>query len=403
MQVFKGSVGTGSTGRAALGSGLAGWWLAAVLVLAGPQAAQALKLAVAGPEELVAAAETMTCKGRNPRGFDVTDMPPSAFRRDDGTVILLAGNRANWFFEGPSLDAVRRTGCQSLLAPVNSPDPAQHRSHEWIFGLHSRDGRTVLGFVHNEYHGHEHGHQPCTVTNRSDYPCWYGSTTLIKSEDGGRTFARPPAPANVLLSMPWRFTPGRLRAGATGPKVVGNPDDGRAYVLATFFDRTAGVQGGQCLLRGSGASLDDWELWDGQRFAPYDASPYGCTGTCAGRLADSCAPVLRGNVSSVRYVPSAKAFVAIFLARGGVMYRTSPNLIEWSAPQMLWDTTLTIEHQPGGPRPAWYFSLLDPTSTSRNFDTLEGRPYLYFARFRLDGDRINNGRRDVMRVPLRIE
>jgi hypothetical protein len=53
-------------------------------------------------------------------------------------------------------------------------------------------------------------------------------------------------------------------------------------------------------------------------------------------------------------------------------------------------------------RRGWYFSLLDPTSSSRNFDTLEQRSYLYFVRFRVENDRIVNARRDVVRVPLQI-
>jgi hypothetical protein len=270
-----------------------------------------------------------------------------------------------------------------------------------VFALHSKDGRSVLGFVHNEYHGHEHGHQPCNVTNRQDYECWYSSVTLVKSEDGGRTFARPPAPANVLMSLPWRFTPGRKRAGVGGPKVVGNPADGKVYVFATSGDRSRGIRGGQCLVRGSGAG-GDWEMWDGKRFAPYDASPYGCSGACTGRLGD-CEQVMNGNVFSVRYIPAFKAFIALHLAWNKVVYRLSSDLVRWSEPEVLLETTLSAHRRSGDPAPNWYFSFLDPTSASRNFDTLETRPYLYFVRFRLDGDRVVNGRRDVMRIPLRIE
>src|SRR5262245_49132625 len=98
--------------------------------LVGATAARAqdnLTLTIAGKEEMVAAAEPMTCQPKHGRGIDVTDMPVSAFRRADGTVIMLAGNRFNWFFEGPDLDHVRRTSCHQILDSAENSDPSQYR------------------------------------------------------------------------------------------------------------------------------------------------------------------------------------------------------------------------------------------------------------------------------------
>lgn len=370
-------------------------------LLGGVRSEDVPRLAVAGPEETVVSAETMTCRQRRRPGIDVTDIPPTAYRRDDGTVVMIAGNRGNFHFEGPDLDQVRRTSCASLLEPVNDADPSRFRAHEWLAALHSRDGRLVLGFVHHEYHGHEHGYPQCVFTNRRDYPCWYGSVTLVTSEDGGRTFSRPAPAANVLMSLPTPFKEGAKRSGVVLPKVVGNPEDGKVYVFGTFVDRNRRGRGGQCLVRGSGSSIADWERWDGKRFTRFDSNPYGCNGACTGRLAD-CATVIPGNIFSVRYIPAYKQFVAIGISRGEVVYRLSRDLVNWSGERSLWRTTTNANWRSGDPSPGWYFSLLDPTSSSRNFDTLEQRPYLYFVRFRVENDRIVNARRDVVRVPLQI-
>jgi hypothetical protein len=57
----------------------------------------------------------------------------------------------------------------------------------------------------------------------------------------------------------------------------------------------------------------------------------------------------------------------------------------------------------GDPPPSWYFSLLDPKSSSRNFDTLGDSPYLYFVRFRVIDGKLARNRRDIYRIPITIQ
>ncbi len=64
------------------------------------------------------------------------------------------------------------------------------------------------------------------------------------------------------------------------------------------------------------------------------------------------------------------------------------------------------QHQrwlPGKPAARAYFSLLDATSASINFDTLEGSPYLYFVQFGTADQRTFRCQRDVYRVPIRVQ
>ena len=86
---------------------------------------------------------------------------------------------------------------------------------------------------------------------------------MIESRDGGRSFSRPPVPSSVLASLPYEYKPGMRRGGISVPKAVGNPEDGKVYVFATYVDRNRDVRVGQCLFRGAGNSVAGWEMWDG--------------------------------------------------------------------------------------------------------------------------------------------
>jgi len=237
---------------------------------------------IAGTEETVISADEMKCQPDSGRGIDVTDIPVSAFRRGDGVVVLLSGNRQNFFLQGPDLDHVRRVGCQSLLRSEHNGDPAQFRDNEWLQSAYTRDGRYILGFVHDEYHGEEHGYRNCDKSDPRQRTCWYAAVTMVESHDGGVSFSHPNATTSVLLALPYRFQEGLKRAGAASPKVVSNPKDGMVYVLANYVDRNQDIRVGQCLMRGNGTGLTGWRMWNGADFVAYDADPYQCAGACTG-------------------------------------------------------------------------------------------------------------------------
>jgi hypothetical protein len=386
------------------------------LIVAGPLPAQAqrapaaapaeaipsVQLSITGPEETVIAADRMTCRlPSEQRAIDVTDIPPTAYRRDDGQVLLLAGNRQNFYLQGPSLDEVSRTACHSLLTPAPRSDPAAFQDNEWLSALYSFDGKTVLGFVHNEYHGEEHGHAGCKVTNRRNRECWYASTTLVVSRNGGQSFERPPPPGNVVAALPYRFSDTLLRTGTGAPKVVDNPADGSFHVFVTFVDRNRSIRGGQCVIKATGTDPSEWRAWDGQKFALQLASPYGSAPAKTQRA--DCAKVIDANLMSVKYIPSRRIFVGIGIERENIVYSSSKDLVNWSPQKVLSKISPFALWKPGSPPPIWYVSLLDPTSKSRNFDTLEQRPYLYFVRFRTRASRLINRERDVIRQRISIQ
>jgi hypothetical protein len=83
----------------------------------------------------------------------------------------------------------------------------------------------------------------------------------------------------------------------------------------------------------------------------------------------------------------------------GIWATASYDLIDWSKPTQVWADPSGAERD-GDPRSTDRNpSLLDPTSPSPNFDTIGGKPYIYFVRLNPDNlpyDRI------LMRVRVEV-
>ncbi|HEU0221627.1 MAG TPA: hypothetical protein VFR34_05370, partial [Paracoccaceae bacterium] len=342
----------------------AGAILQFVAMSPGAAAPPELNLKVAGRPELVLPAEEMTCvveRGRG-EGLDVTDMPVTAFRRREGGVMVLAGNSNGYFLDGPSVESARRRDCDQILRSERNPDPSQFRDKEWVVALYAPGGSEVYGFVHNEFHGEEHGETNCRLRPSPERECWYASITWVKSTDGGKSFRRPQAPRNLVLAVPFRYRPGMLRAGVALPKIVRQGE--WLYMLGSYLDRSLRGAGGQCLLRAPASRPERWEVWTGSGFAPVPGSPYLSPERPG---AEPCAPVIAANVLSVKYVPRARLFLALTMSRDDVSYATSPDLIHWSDERQLFrreEALVDFSLNEYGNEEALpkYFSMLDPAS-----------------------------------------
>ena len=64
----------------------------------------------------------------------------------------------------------------------------------------------------------------------------------------------------------------------------------------------------------------------------------------------------------------------------GFYYSLSSDLIHWSRPALILEGEMPWTYRCGDADPILYPSVLDPSSTSRNFETTGRRPYLYFTR-----------------------
>jgi hypothetical protein len=83
----------------------------------------------------------------------------------------------------------------------------------------------------------------------------------------------------------------------------------------------------------------------------------------------------------------------------GIYYSTSDDLIDWTPRKLIVEVESTQTHRCGDPNPVAYPSVLDPDSTSRNFETTGKRAYLYLTRFNYESCRETMDR-DLVRVPI---
>lgn len=352
------------------------------------------RIEIAGKPVLYLSSEKMKCPSIDKRigsGIDVTDVPINAFRREDGSVVIISGNQNNYYIEGKSINQATRVSCSSLIEIANKEDPKKFQGRRWLFDTHKAKTGLILGFVHNEYHGDDFDIKNCKRSSQSNYECWYGSSTLVTSSDGGFSFTDPPSPYNVVATLQDKYRAGAKRAGLTSPKVIENPKDGYVYVMVDRVDRNRRMRASQCLLRGRGDKLDVWKGWNGEGFTLNLGSPY-----IKKQRPNDCKPVLDFIVQSVKYVKNLKIFLAIGYKDDNIIYSFSKNLISWTNPATLIGKQKSPNNFIVKTWPT-YFSVLDSASVDDNFDVIENSPYLYFVHTRTD-----RRKRDVYRVPLRI-
>ncbi len=332
--------------------------------------------------------------------LDIPDLPARAFRGADGRVQLISAHFINRRFTGPDLDHLTHD-CSVVLGSDSNPDPAAFDDHEWIAAPYTPDGTTVYALVHDEYQGWGHPGQCATTTY--DVKCWYNAITLAVSTDGGRSYADHPSP-RLVASVPYRYVPGDGPTGVFTPSnIVRNPRDGYYYALAYVNLRDTYI--GNCLIRTNNlADPGTWLAWSfGTTFGPMFVDPYGPNEAPSAHL---CAPVspweprdLQPN--SLTYSTEARQWLLVGQALGGVYFSLSPDLIQWTAPELFFTAQVTWNYKCGDPDPIAYPSVIDPKSTDRNFQTVGGTAYVYFTQFHYSSCQQTLDR-DLVRVPIKI-
>ncbi len=309
--------------------------------------------------------------------IDDPDMNPRAFRDDKGAVVMFALHFVARPLRGRDLDHVR-IDCHSSLDSPFDPDPSHFADRRYVAATWTRDGRDVGALVHEEYHADDHGR--CTVSD--SLGCWFNTILAFHSSDGGTRFAagRP----LVVAAAPFTqdVGQGRHRGFFEPSNMFG---DGR-YVYA-FASTTgwAGQDAGSCLFRTTDPTRPDlWRAFDGSQFGVRYADPYRSKA-----LPQPCAvirPFTFAVNSVVRHRPSGR-WIALLQASAsgdfpvdGFYYASSRDLIHWGPAHLLLAgrTLYSGWCKADGPL-INYPSILDPASASRNFDTVERTPELFFV------------------------
>lgn len=344
--------------------------------------------------EMIGAPETVFAGGPGLCGTTVIpDAPARALRTADGRVLLFATHHDNRLLAGPDLDRVA-LDCASVYRGAGSHAPADYDDHAWIAAPYSPDGRIIHALVHDELHGHR---RPDLCPAARYMACWANRITAATSTDGGRSFRR----TGLVATPPYRYdgTLGR-HVGYFNPSNIIEKD---GWYYATVFATEWGAQRlGNCLMRsrdpGDPAS---WRAWDGSGFTVRFVDPYRTETADPG--AHVCAPAgpIKAPITGiVRHRPSGR-YLATLAADGGIYVSTSPDLIAWTAPRLMWPVPVIGRHGCSEPWAIAYPVLLDPAAPERNFESVGDAAWLYYTRM-WTRDCGLTMRRDLMRVRVRI-
>ncbi len=353
-------------------------------------------LVTTGPAEVVYDWTKDRCEN-----LDIPDLPARAFRDADGNVELISAHITNRRYLGPDLNDVKHQ-CQPVMQSTHDSDPSKFSDNEWIASTYTEDGKTVYALIHDEFHGWEHG----VCSSGDNFACWYNIITLAVSKDGGKTFqhaAEPPA--NLVASLPHVYEDGAGPYGVMEPGNIIKKDD--YYYVFVKIDEYRSDDQRVCLLRTKDlGDPSSWRAWDGADFTVAMNDPYQHADDpetlhhCAAM--DPNLGILYPGVTFNTYL---KKYVMVGISTDnfssnktiwGVMYAFSDDLIHWDRRTMLFEAPLPWSTQPGNPRLYLYPTLIDPDSSSRNFETTGKTAYLYLTRFN-GGDPLD---RDLIRIPV---
>jgi hypothetical protein len=363
----------------------------------------------AGPEQTVFDWSNDNCEEN-----DIPDVPARAFRDYAGNVQLLASHATTRRMIGPDFDHLTHS-CTPVMVSDADPDPSHYNDREWIASTYTADGRTVYALVHMEYQGWKYPGCPYSVNSNADHlKCWYNALTFAKSTDGGASYTETAPPSNLVASIPYQYTPGAGPEGIFGASnIIYRPSD--AYYYSLIWDVEPGAtQRGMCVMRTK--TLDQpssWRAWDGNDFTVRFINPY--VETTEPTSLHTCRRIPQEDIGiqpkSLTYSTYLGKYVlvggsVIDFAVPGIYYSTSDDLIHWSPRRLLMTGEMPWTFKCGDDSPIRDSSLVDPASTSRNFDTVGQRAYLYFTRFNYEywGDQCwQTLDRDLVRIPIEFQ
>jgi hypothetical protein len=338
---------------------------------------------------------------------DVPDVPARAFRASDGTIRLIASHWTNRAMAGTTLDNLRHT-CDIVFEGGGKDDPAAFDDRGWIVSTYTLDGKTVHALVHNEFHGYK---RPALCPSGKYMDCWYNTITYAVSTNGGRSFKAPPGPERFVAGVPYRYDPTRgQRSGLFNPSNIVRRGD-YFHTMMTSAPQ-GGQKAGVCLMRTD--RLDDptaWRGWDGQDFTVKFIDPYRAPEEVTPPPA-TCEPVpgLARLMASLSLHRPSGLYIGLFAHRGktgpgvepvdGIYYATSPDLITWTAPQLVFPTPTMLD-KGCDTMPVVYPSLIDPDSPSRNFEDTDDDAFIYMTRITMEGCK-TGWNRNLVRLRVHI-
>ena len=349
-------------------------------------------------------------------GFDqfmLPDLPTRAFRSSDPVdpVNLILSDYVNARMIGPDLNNLRLDCTGSILTSQFNPDPSKYDDRQWVSGVYTSDGSTILAMMHHEYVGATHGTQYCS-SGKGYNDCYYASITFAKSTDKGKTYTHVSPPGHYAAGLPYQYVKDLGFVGLTSPTLFFNVKDGYYYSILKALQYKMQPDG-NCIMRTKTPEvLSSWRAWNGIAFSNFFINPFieGDGGTDGNPANNICEPIypkhpgIAGSyVGDVTFNTYFNKWVMVTEGSVdgvlGAYYSLSDDLIHWTKGKLIlsYQTGYSCE---GCNTPAYqYPSMLDPNSAERNFATTGKSAYLYLTRFNppVTG---KNTDRDLVRFPI---
>jgi hypothetical protein len=354
---------------------------------------------IGGPPEVVFDWSTERCED-----LDIPDLPARAFRDNNDQVQLISSHYEVRRSIGPDLENLVHD-CTVVMTSHEDSQPADFNDTEWIGATYTEDGKTIYAIVHNEFQGWDHPGQ-CSTNQWTDR-CWYNGLTLAVSTDGGLSYEHSVVPPlHLIASSPLQYEKDQGPRGIFHPSNIVKRDDGYYYALVHRVNwLPAGTyEQWACLIRTPDlADPDAWRFWDTMMFAGVFVNPYT---DAVGNASDhDCKPIDRDDIADMTQSIVYSEYLDRYILTGsssdegkhGFFVSLSDDLIDWTHRELLLERSLpwTVSN-PSDPHYS-YPSLIDPGSTSRNFETIGKTAYVYYTRNnRAPGDLD----RDLLRVPV---
>jgi len=348
-----------------------------------------------GPEETVFSHSTDSCEP-----LDVPDTPAHAVRLPDGTLMLEDGDAPrNYAMFGPDFSTLQKSCTAPILVSDDLPTADTFDNQEWIESVYRADNVTH-GLIHNEFH--DPIAPDCKVGDSTPgNPCWYNSIAYAVSTDGGHTFTHAAPPGHLLAPPPqqWDSQGPPPPYGYFEPSNIVLAKDNFYYAVFRANDRNGPLQ--ICVMRTQ--TLGDptsWRAWDGNGFGLQMRDPYTTPSesVCAGVASDVAEPTLTYNSYLGKYMIVGSAIIGSPPVCGAG-YALSSDLIHWTEFQIMKTAYFSFApcQPPSGSLERAYFSIIDHSDMTANFETAGQTPFLYYTR--------NNDfdlNRDLVRVSMVI-
>lgn len=345
----------------------------------------------------------------------IPDIAARAFRDADGMVQLWTGHYVNYRMIGPDLNSVE-PDCTVLMRSDYDPDPSTFNDSEWLAAPYTEDGTTIYAIMHNEYRGDTHNDaRPGQCPSGDRLTCLDTSVTMAISTDGGDSFHDILEPPNhMVATMPYTFNDQGVPSGLRQPSNIIQGEDGYFYVYTNISDYPERPDDFPpqwvCVMRTDDLSdPSSWRYWNGEGFRGQFVNPYT---NPVEPDAPKCAPLdfddLSGSINeTVTYNTALGRYILIGFSvhptapeeLWGYYYSLSDDLVHWTRRELIFELPDTWRVADLNTDLFYaYPSLIDPASTSMNFETTGENPYLYLTRF-------NTGislDRDLVRFPIHV-